>query len=97
MTDIQKSCLDSMELLLQGCKCNHLDMVAVNLTQPALETIVRALHSIGEIDALESEVTELRDNYEKINNPWGDRWEYTNPYDAVLKLFGHMQEDTDGR
>lgn len=97
MNDIQRSCLISMELLLEGCKRNQRDMVAVNLTQPALEIIVQALHSIGKVDALESEVKGLRDNYEKINNPWGDRWEYSNPYDAVLKLFGHKQEDTDGR
>ncbi len=93
MTDMQKSCIDSMELLLQGCKHNHLDMVSVHLTQDALETIVQALHSTSKLDTLKSEVSELRDNYERINNPWGDRWEYSNPYDAVLKIINREQED----
>lgn len=31
-------------------------------------------------------VKQLRSDYEKLNNPWGDRWEYTNPYDKVLNF-----------
>lgn len=97
MTDIQKSCIDYTELLLQGCKRNHRDMVSVYLTQDALETIIQALHSTSKLDTIKTEVSELRDNYERINNPWGDRWEYSNPYDAVLKIINRERENADGR
>ena len=80
----QESIKNTMQTFL---KCSDCDVIAMRFTRPAIETIVQALDAEVKIDKIKNEVSKLRDDYEKINNPWGDRWEYSNPYDAVLKLF----------
>lgn len=42
--------------------------------------------SHSSLEEIRKEVHELRQDYESVNNPWGDRWDYTNPYDKVLSL-----------
>jgi len=81
-----------MNSMLTYLKYSDYDVIAMQFTRPAIEIIVQALDSAVKIDKIENEVAKLRDNYEQINNPWGDRWEYSNPYDAVLKLFKSKQD-----
>lgn len=55
---------------------------------PLYQIIDRLEQSIEreKIDKAIEEIKAIRNNYEKVNNPWGDRWEYTNPYDKVLQI-----------
>ena len=47
------------------------------------------------LNYIRTDVQALLDHYEKVNNPWGDRWEYTNPYKAVIKLFDKYTKGED--
>ena len=38
------------------------------------------------LDNMSKDIKEIRDEYERVNNPLGDRWEYTNPHDESLAI-----------
>ena len=59
-----------------------------------ISQIVHAVKHGVDLDTIKAEITHERNAYEKANNPWGDRWDYTNPYDRCLQIINnHINGD----
>ena len=75
---------EAIQRIIDHKLVHHLNEPQAVLITEALDMAVDALHLQKNIGNFYVELTKLRNEYEKVNDPWGEGC--NNPYYEVLKL-----------